>query len=81
MKEFVYVIAIINFLIKIALTISLDINFAKEKKKKRLVQIESSRKTIVNRPENSNENFSNQDKMRKSVGAFFQGGKNPFAKN
>lgn len=80
MKEFVYVVAIINFLVKIALTISLDVNFAKEKRKKKLVQIESSRKTMIQKQDNNND-FSNQDKMRKSVGAFFQGGKNPFAKS
>lgn len=81
MKEFVYVIAIITFIVKIALTISLDVNFAKEKRKKKLVQIESSRKTMIQKQENSNDNFASQDKMRKSVGAFFQGGKNPFSKS
>lgn len=82
MKEITYVIACINFLVKIALTVSLDINFQKEKKKKKQVQIETMRKSVFINKSNktsSNENFLSQEKMRKSVGAFFLGGKNPFS--
>lgn len=81
MKEFTYIIAVINFIIKIALSIALDVNFAKQKKRNKQVQIESSRKTMINRPTNYK---GNQESIRQSVNAFFHAQKNkeqPFVLN
>jgi len=61
--------------VKIALGVSLYVNFNKEKKKRK-AQFEIQRKSIINRP--TQEDLQNKEKERKSVGAFFQG-KNPYA--
>lgn len=82
MKEFTYVIAVINFIIKIALAIALDVNFAKQRKRNKQVQIESSRKTIMNTGPTSSK--ASPENIRQSVSAFFHNKKNnqqPFVLN
>lgn len=76
-KEFTYIFAFLNCIVKICLCVALWINFSKERNKKKEKQLFEARKTV---------NELNQSKIEKgrfSVANFFKGGEkgvNPFKK-
>lgn len=63
MKEFTYVIACFNFLVKIALIVSLNVNFSRQKRKQKQIQFETTRKSL-----NQSKLFSSAAVGRQSVG-------------